>query len=209
LFSLLAITFVIAFIQDMPLSVQRSLSFLPLEVDPTARQDAASTAEWRFLMWKAVLPDVPKYLLVGKGFAFSGTDYMLTQEAVRQGMYTSYEDTLISGNYHNGILTLIIPFGLLGLMSFLWFCAAAIRALYRNYRYGSESLRLINTFLLAFFCARLIFYLSLYGQFDLDLVLFTGTVGLSVALNGGVKTREIQESEETVEAEEVEEAVPA
>ncbi|MEO8426278.1 MAG: O-antigen ligase family protein, partial [Verrucomicrobiota bacterium] len=212
LFSLIAITFVIAFIQDMPLSVQRSLSFLPLEVDPMAWQDAAGTAEWRFQMWKAVLPDVPKYLLLGKGFAFSGTDYMLTQEAMRQGLFTSFEDTLISGNYHNGILTLIIPFGLLGLLSFLWFCAAAIRVLYRNYRHGTESLKLINTFLLAYFCARLVFYLTLYGQFDLDLVLFTGTVGLSVALNGGVRTRKTQESEETVaveEAAEVEEAVPA
>ena len=206
LFSLLAITFVIAFIQDMPLSVQRSLSFLPLEVDSMASQDAAGTAEWRLQMWRAVLPDVPRYLLLGKGFAFNGTDYMLTQEAMRQGYYNSYEDTLISGNYHHGILTLIIPFGIFGFLSFLWFCVAALGALYRNYRYGEEPLRLINTFLLAYFCARLVFYITLYGQFDLDLVLFTGTVGLSVALNGGVKTRETQESEEIVE---VEEAVPA
>jgi O-antigen ligase/polysaccharide polymerase Wzy-like membrane protein len=190
----------------MPLSVQRSLSFLPLEVDAMAYQDAAGTADWRFQMWRAVLPDVPRYLLLGKGFAFSGTDYMLTQEAMKQGNYLSYEDTLISGNYHHGILTLIIPFGIFGLLSFLWFCVAAVRVLYRNYCYGAESLKLINTFLLAYFCARLVFYLALYGQFDLDLVLFTGTVGLSVALNGGVKTRETQESEETVE---VEEAVPA
>jgi hypothetical protein len=121
----------------------------------------------------------------------------LTQEAMRQGYYNSYEDTLISGNYRHGILTLIIPFGIFGFLSFLWFCVAALGALYRNYRYGEEPLRLINTFLLAYFCARLVFYITLYGQFDLDLVLFTGTVGLS-RFEWQVKTRETPENEEIV-----------
>ncbi|MBI3415078.1 MAG: hypothetical protein HY043_07130 [Verrucomicrobia bacterium] len=186
--SLLVGAFLVAFIQELPLSVQRSLSFLPLDVDPMALTDALSTAEWRLSMWKAVLPDVPKYLLLGKGFAYSGTDFTLTSEAMRRGLYTAYEDTMIAGNYHQGALTLLIPFGIFGFLAFLWFCVSGLRVLYLNYRYGEAHLKLVNTFLLPYFCARLLFYLTIYGQFDLDFVIFTGTVGMSVALNGGVRS---------------------
>ncbi len=175
-------------IRSMPLAVQRSLSILPLvDVDPVARHDATGTLDWRFEMWRAVFPEVPRYLWLGKGFGYSGTDYYLTQEAHRRGLLrASYEDTIISGNYHNGFLTLIIPFGVWGLGAFLWFSVASIRALSRNYRYGDPRLRIFNRFLLASFLTRFIFYWSVYGQFDLDMASFTGLVGLSISLNGGI-----------------------
>lgn len=179
----------VATVDRLPLSVQRSLSFLPLNVDPVAKTDARSTIDWRVQMWRTLLPEVPKYLLLGKGFTFSGTDFLLTQEAVQRGMFTSYEDTLINGNYHSGPLTLIIPFGIFGVLGFGWFCVAALRVLYRNYRYGEASLKTANTFLLAFFIGRLLFYIVFYGQFDLDLMVFTGTVGLSISLNHGIRPR--------------------
>lgn len=177
--------FLVAFVDRLPLSVQRSVSFLPLDIDPMAKQDAASSLEWRFLMWKIVVPDVPKYLLLGKGFSFSGTDYRLTDESIRRNLYKAYEATLISGNYHNGILTLIIPFGIWGVIGFGWFCWKALGVLRHNYRYGDASLRMVNNFLFADFVARLIFYLVFYGQFDQDLFNFAGVLGLSIALNAG------------------------
>jgi len=139
-------------------------------------------------MWETLLPEVPRYLLVGKGFAYSGTDYYLTQEAFRRGLITtSYEDALISGNYHNGILTICIPFGIWGLLGFTWFAIAALWALIRNYRYGDPRFGHINRFLLAAFLTRLVFYLTIYGQFDLDLAAFTGLLGLSIAINRGIR----------------------
>jgi hypothetical protein len=182
--------FLVAFADRLPLAMQRSLSFLPLNVDPVARQDAYGTLDWRLQMWKTVLPDVPKYLFLGKGYSFSGTDFYLTQMAVQRGLFTAYEDTLISGNYHNGILTLIIPFSIFGALAFLLFSVGGWRALYANYRYGDPQLKGVNTFLLAFFLARLSFYLTFYGQFDLDLMIFTGAVGLSIAINGGVRRKD-------------------
>ena len=177
---------VVGFAERLPMSVQRSLSFLPIQVHPTARQDAQGTLEWRLQMWRVVLPEVPQYLWVGKGYTFSSTDFLLTQEAIRRGMFTLYEDTLVSGNYHNGILSLLVPFGLAGSLAFATFCLAGWRVLNRNYLYGSPDFKRINTFLIAFFTARLLFYLVFYGQFDLDLMVFTGLVGMSIALNGGV-----------------------
>ncbi len=177
----------VAFVDRMPLAVQRAFSFLPLDrLDPSARMDALGTLDWRLSMWKILVPEIPKYLIVGKGYGFSGTDYYLTQEAMRHGMYSSYEDTLVSGNYHNGILTLLIPFGIFGFTAFIWFCGSSLWVLSRNLRYGDPGLRTINTFLMALFGARLLFYLIFYGQFDLDFAYFTGAVGLSVTLNGGV-----------------------
>ncbi|HAV60900.1 MAG TPA: hypothetical protein DCY13_00860, partial [Verrucomicrobiales bacterium] len=38
----------------LPLSIQRSISFLPIQLNPVAKQDAASTLEWRVEMWKVV-----------------------------------------------------------------------------------------------------------------------------------------------------------
>ncbi len=179
-------TILVGFAERMPLSVQRSLSFLPINVHPAARQDAQGTLDWRLQMWKVVLPEVPHYLWLGKGYTFSGADFVLMQEAIRRGMFTAYEDTLVSGNYHNGPLTLLIPFGLPGALAFLAFLWGGGRVLLGNYRHGPPELQRVNTFLIAYFAARLIFFLVFYGQFDLDLMVFTGTVGLSLALNGGV-----------------------
>jgi hypothetical protein len=180
---------VVMFSDKLPLSVQRSISFLPLKIDPLAQHDADGTLEWRLVIWKTLVPQIPNHLLLGKGFSFDGTDFQLTQEAMRRGIYiyNSYEDTLISGNYHSGILTLIIPFGIWGLIAFTWFCIASLRVLIRNLRHGERELLTVNRFLLAYFIARLIFYVIFYGQFDLDLAMFTGTVGLSLSLNHGVR----------------------
>jgi O-antigen ligase len=177
---------IVGYAERLPLSVQRTLSFLPIQVHPSARQDAQGSLDWRLQMWRVVLGDVPQYLWLGKGYTFSGTDFMLMQESIRRGMFDSYEDTLVSGNYHNGLLTLIIPFGLPGTMAFAAFVFAGWRVLRSNYLYGPKELKRINTFLIAYFTTRLVFYLGLYGQFDLDLMVFTGVVGLSVSLNGGV-----------------------
>ncbi|MEK7676798.1 MAG: O-antigen ligase family protein [Verrucomicrobiota bacterium] len=193
--------FTLPFVDRLPLSVQRSLSFLPIQVDKVARHDAMSTLDWRFQIWKTVLPEVPKYLWLGKGYNFSGTDYDLTQEAIRRGLYTAYEDTLISGNYHNGLLTIVIPFGIFAVIGFFWFCWASLRVLYHNYLFGVESLQQVNTFLLAFFVARLIFYLVFYGQFDLDFVVFAGAIGLSISLNHTGKETKGEESQPVLQSE--------
>ena len=61
----------------LPYTFQRALSFLPLKVDPMAQQDAHDSLDWRIQMWKALLPQVPQYLLPGKGYAISPSDYEL------------------------------------------------------------------------------------------------------------------------------------
>lgn len=179
----LTLSLLVAFAEQLPISIQRSLSFLPIHINPVARADADGTIDWRLEMWKVVIPDVPKYLWLGKGFAYDGSDYYLTTKAASEGRAAAYESTLISGNYHQGILTLIIPFGLFGFLAFVWFAAAGWWVLFKNYRRGRPELLRLNTFLLSYYSARLLFYLTLYGQFDLDLIVFTSSVALSIAVN--------------------------
>lgn len=184
--ALLVGLFVVSYAEELPLPMQRSLSFLPIQVHPMARQDAQGSLEWRLLMWKVVINDVPQYLWLGKGYSFSSVDLYLIHESIRRGFFELYEETLVTGNYHNGLLTLVVPFGLPGAAAFGWFIYGGWRVLRRNYLYGDADLKNINTFLIAYFSARLFFYFAAYGQFDLDLMIFTGVVGLSISVNGGV-----------------------
>lgn len=174
-----------AFVDRLPWSVQRALSFLPINVDPVIEQSAQRSTEWRLEIWRSVWPEVPRYLLKGKGYALNRQELILLQDASLRGYATTSDVALFAGDYHNGPLSLIIPFGLWGVVAFGWFLAAAARMLYNNYRYGDPELRRINAYLLAFFIARVIFFFGIFGSFFGELFYFTGLAGLSVALNRG------------------------
>jgi len=114
------------------------------------------------------------------------------------------------GNYHNGPLTVLLTFGLGGMIAFLWFSAAAVRVLYRNYVHAPPHLRTINTFLLSYFLMRLLYFLVFYGQIAEDFYLFTGLVGLSIALNNGIQPKpQVRLAESSVPTVMPAEPVPA
>jgi hypothetical protein len=180
--------------QKLPLSMQRSLSILPLPVSAVARADAQGSTEWRLEMWRALTPEIRKHFWRGKGFTASATDYYLAQESVRRNLTRDYEMTILAGDYHNGPLSLLIPFGIWGLLAFLAFVVAALRVLYCNQQYGDPAIRRINIFLLAFFITKLINFLAVFGAIHLDIQAFVGIVGLSVGLNGGVAKKQAASS---------------
>ena len=92
--------------------------------------------------------------------------------------------TLLVGNYHNGPLSILIPFGIYGAIAFVWFLAAGLRVLHRNWKFGSPALQNVNTLLLAVFVARTINFFCIFGSLHSDIAVFAGLLGLSVALNG-------------------------
>lgn len=176
----------ITHVERMPLSVQRALSILPIKVDPMTKLAAQGSTEWRVEMWKTLLPEVPQYLFKGKGYNLNPQELTLVLDSAWWGHSNSYEVAAFAGDYHNGPLSVVIPFGLYGVVAFGWFLAVAIRVLYQNYRHGHPALRQINAALFAFFIARVVFFLFVFGAFYSDLFYFTGLVGLGVALNRGV-----------------------
>ncbi|MDB6019017.1 MAG: O-Antigen ligase [Pedosphaera sp.] len=182
---LLAGALALPFVHKMPLSVQRTLSFLPINVDQLARADAEGSTAWRLDMWKEALPEVPKHLLLGKGYAIDPDDLFMSSVSAYRGFALGSEGSKVSGDYHSGPLSLIIPFGLFGVGAFLWFLCAALRVLYQNYRFGGLALQNVNTFLLAYFIVQIVSFFFIFGSLYSGLSMFTGLVGLSVSLNGG------------------------
>jgi hypothetical protein len=166
------------FASRLPLALQRSLAVVPfIEIDPLVRLDADSSTGWRLEMWRDVLPEVPQYLLVGKGYSFSGSE----QKALRNTLASAE----LVGNYHNGPLSVIIPFGLLGAISFVWLLVAGIRVLHQNYQFGDPAYHQLNTFLFAYFVTKVVFFFLVFGSFHSDFATFLGALALSISLNGG------------------------
>ncbi|EEF57251.1 O-antigen ligase family protein [Pedosphaera parvula] len=185
LFLILGGTLTVSMVDKMPLSIQRSLSFLPIKIDPIAERDARASSDWRLQMWATVLPQVPKYLILGKGYSINASEMDQIQAGLSRGG-DSAEGAAMAGDYHNGPLSLIMPFGILGAGAFIWFLVASLRVLYQNFKNGDPSLQKINTFLYIYFFVKAIAFFLIFGSLYSDMIMFAGIVGFSIALNGGV-----------------------
>jgi hypothetical protein len=178
--------FFVGFSDRLPLSVQRTVSFLPyLKLDPIVAADVKGSTDWRVEMWKEVIPDIPKYLILGKGYTFDPAEMEMIGAGMTLGE-NSAAGSALAGDYHSGPLSVIIPLGIFGVIAFFWFLGAGTKLLLRNYRYGDPALMQINRYLLAQFIAKTIFFFAVFGSLYSDLITFTGLLGLSVCVNGGM-----------------------
>jgi hypothetical protein len=181
------------FTDKMPLSVQRSLAVLPLvKIDAEAERNARDSSEWRLKMWETVIPTIPQYLILGKGLSLDAHDLELWREGLNAGSSSS-DGAAMAGDYHNGPLSLIVQFGIPGVVGFVWFLVAGFRVLQRNYHYGDPSLQQVNRVLFGYFIVKIILFFLMFGSFYSDLVFFVGPVGLSIAINGGVCRRMVEQ----------------
>jgi hypothetical protein len=177
----------ISFSEHLPLPVQRGLSFLPVKINPVARMSAEASWDWRVEMWKSLVPEIPRYFFLGKGLTFDANDLAMYGTLGEQQAGGQAGGSLaLASDYHNGPLSLIIPFGIWGVIGFLWFLIASLRVLWANYKYGDHELRKINTYLMCYFIAKTIMFLFLFGGFYGDLMVFAGIMGMSLSLNSGV-----------------------
>jgi len=179
-------TLMIPFTSRLPTTIQRALAFLPVSIDPMVRQGAEASSEWRLAMWKAVLPQVPQYLLLGKGYAMSVQDFELSRNGAIKSISEDQWGSALAGDYHSGPLSVVIPFGIWGCATFLWIIAAGWRVLYCNFRHGDPALRNTNALLLATYITQIVLFFFLTGAMQTDILRFLGWLGLSVSLNGGM-----------------------
>lgn len=174
----------------LPYTFQRSLAFLPLNISPEARISAESSSQWRLDMWQALLPQVPNYLLLGKGYSFSAqvyNEYMGSGATFKNDALDPAQGALaLSSDFHSGPLSVVISFGIWGVMAWLWYWVAGFRVVWRNYRYGDPALRHINLFLFAQFISKIIGFLFIFGGIVEDVASFALTIGMSLAFNNGV-----------------------
>lgn len=205
---LLAAVATAPFVTRLPVSIQRTLAIFPIKVDPYAAATAAESTEWRKQIWRITIPEIPKYLLLGKGYAISSQDL----EFITDRSFSQYraEDraATIAGDYHNGPLSVIIPLGIWGVIAFLWLILAGVRVLFRNYRYGDPGLKNLNTYLYASYLVSIVVFCFVFGALASGLYSFTGILGLSVAINGGVARRPQPEPFRPVTRQRLERAKP-
>jgi hypothetical protein len=184
---ILGAVLVVPLAPHLPFTAQRMLSVLPVEISPEARNSAEDSTQWRIDMWKALLPQVPRYLLVGKGYAITMEDFQnMGRDSAFHTVDMSQQGLALSGDYHNGPLSVIIPFGIWGVIVFLWVVIAGMRVLYCNFRHGAASLRTVNTYFWVLYLYIFLRFLFVYGSFTDDMMFFASTIGFSIALNGGV-----------------------
>ena len=174
----------LSFSTRLPKSVQRSLSFLPIEISPAAKLDAQVSMDWRLEMWKTLIPEIPRHLILGKGYVLQPGDLYMANMNAALGMGGTADVSAFAGDYHNGPLSVLLPFGIWGALAFGWFLIAAGRVLYLNCAYGDPELKTINQALFACFLGRTVFFFFLVGGLDTDLPYMIGLIGLGVSLNG-------------------------
>ena len=178
------------FTDRLPYTVQRVLSFLPVKINPAVRADAQASVDWRLDMWRALLPQVPTHLLLGKGYAITPEDYqMMARNTALHSIDPADQGLALAGDYHSGPLSVILPLGIWGAIAFLWFLIAGVWALNQNRLYGDPALRIINTFLFAAFLTKIISFFLVVGALTSDIAVFAGYLGLSISLNGGIRRR--------------------
>ena len=185
---------VVPLANKLPFTFQRSLAFLPLQLDGEAVRSADDSTQWRLQMWTALLPQIPPHLLLGKGLGISTADFdeMMTGNIILDNStehFDASQGTLaLANDFHNGMISLIIPFGIWGVITVVWFLFAGMAVLWRNAKYCRPEIRLPCQLLFALYFYEAVNFLSCFGglQIASELASFIGYLGLSIALNNGV-----------------------
>lgn len=109
----------------LPLAMQRAVSFLPfIEVNEAVAERASDSSTWRFDLWlNYCLPNVPNYLLVGRGLSHDVMQFAWLDVS----WYHSGEFYYYMGRYHSGPFSLLLDYGLLGTISFSMFFIMHVR----------------------------------------------------------------------------------
>jgi len=157
-----AYLFLLVFVNRLPFSYQRALSWVPfLSVSFDAKMNAASTTGWRYEMWIMMFKEIPQYLLVGKGFAFSSKDVM----NVMVGSVDEFSAIMATRNYHNALLGTIMDLGLPGLFVALGLIASVITLELKRSRapWNNRQLQHYHRVFFAGFIAQVIVYYILAG----------------------------------------------
>jgi hypothetical protein len=187
--SLVIFVLLLGFADRLPLSAQRVISFLPVKVDERAAMDAKGSTEWRLEMWSMLRKDIPKYFWLGKGYVIDPTDLYFADESIRRGFTTGYEFSIKAGDYHSGPFSVIIPFGIWGVLGLTWFFWVCMKITWHNYRFSEPELKKLNTFMFSLYVSRLIFFLFFFGSIEVDLWQMGSVAAISLCVNNGMRRR--------------------
>jgi hypothetical protein len=152
------------FARHLPMTYQRVLSVIPFaNISTEARMNAQGTTGWRVEIWKRMMRQMPKYLIVGKGFAFSPNEIRITSAYIRGD---SVEQAIAAHVYHNGPIGFLFDLGLGGLICGSGFILAVIWMQYRRMRaeWMDERLRHLHRVILASYITQALVFFFIFGD---------------------------------------------
>jgi hypothetical protein len=196
-FSFLLLALLIGGVQigaPVPLTIQRSLAFLPLGWDERAVKTADGTSEWRKDMWRDAWddPNIMKDKLFGDGFGFTAHEMKIMGDEILgigglQGG-ASYEMHMIRGSFHNGPLSSIRYAGAIGLgfITVLMLSTAAYAIRTVNNAGGTPY------YVMAIFVGLPVIYQAfeffvIFGAYDNAMITYFTTVGMLNMIDRSVR----------------------
>jgi len=114
----------------LPRAIQRAVSFIEfIPVDHEIAKGASGSRDWRFDLWRDYcIPNVPRYLLIGRGIAHDISGFAWLQAHWYEGSEFFY----YMGNYHSGPFSLLLDHGLIGTVAFTLFFSLITRDAWRT-----------------------------------------------------------------------------
>lgn len=198
---------------ELPLTAQRTLSFLPGRWSPAAKADAEGSVEWRVYMWKALFEE-NKYIknrILGDGFGYSLADSRAMEAATDlKAAHSTQENFLVTGDLHSGPLSTIRFVGYVGLGLYLLLAFSTLAAAHRLIRraYGTRY------FPMAMFVGLPAIYgpfhfIFVYGGYKQDLASLIISIGYLKLLERGLLAYEEKKRREATAAAAATAAAPA
>ena len=184
--------FVISMIFELPLGVQRSLSFLPGDWDQQLVANTETSNDFRLDLWqRAWYEGGIEDVWLGDGFRVPVRELEYQQAQMAAG-YVKAEAKityyLITGDLHSGPLSTIKYIGVVGLFVFMILC---ITIAYRAYKLWNYAIRNNSDLMIGYFVLPMIYfpvlYIFVFGSFRVDLPRVLVSAGLLVLLTNVIK----------------------
>jgi len=126
----------------LPQGLQRAVSFVPgVQIDYMTGKNAQGSIDWRVEIWGYCLQQVPKYWLIGRGSAFNVWDTVAQLGHNDIKLFTPWF-AFETRSYHSGPLTLLLDYGVPGLLIGIWLTIIVFRHFYKL----SVRLAVLDTF---------------------------------------------------------------
>jgi hypothetical protein len=176
-----------------PSSIQRMLSIIPFSnASSDVMTEAGSTITWRILLWKDTLAEIPKYLWLGKGFAYS-----IELESARDvRLWANYAIwwAKVQSAYHQGFLSLLVGLGLPGLLAgcaFLFSLCARHYRFWRDHRLDPEFAPVHYAVLVLLLVETMVYFL-VYGDVFVSFpyLCFLGAIAEGLYRSGTLENKE-------------------
>jgi len=174
---MLGIVLIIPFASHLPYTFQRTLAFLPLNLSTEAEEAAKASSEWRVKIVGSAAAANTTTSAAGRRLRHhdgrlsnDGVGTAGTTGTAFQTVDPSQQGLALSHDFHNGPLSVVLPFGIWGVIAFLWFMSAGFPVMYRNFRHGNPALRTINTFMWVHYIYLCFAFLIFGGSFAMDMM---------------------------------------